>query len=439
MLYIVKMPKLSPTMETGTIIKWRKNINEYVNSDSILVDISTDKSVIEYSFVDEGWLREILIKDNEKSDIGTPIAIISSEKDELIDREQLLAPFTKTVETSQKFISDSSESSENINLSILENPSASSNAFYQLPSFAPETPLTHFSCPTRTAFQPQKISPLAKSIAQEKDLDLSGIIGSGPGGRIVEKDLSKAPKKNIVAFHQPALNSQIASGTYEEKTLSPIREIIGSRLQASKMTIPHFYIRQEINARKLIDLKNQLSNLDIKLSYNDFITRACALALKTFPNINSGFNSVNNTIVLFKTIDISFAVSIEEGLVTPIIRYADKKNILSLSLETKELANKAKKNQLNEHEYKGGSFCISNLGMTRIQEFSAIINPPQSAILAVGGLISKPVVEDNHVVPGHTLTLNLSLDHRVVDGYEAALFMKQLQNLLENPAILLVN
>lgn len=431
------MPKLSPTMEVGTIVKWRKNINEHVSADSALVDISTDKSVIEYSFVDEGWLREILIKDNEKSAIGMPIAVISSEKDEPIDLEQLLSPFTKTVETLQKSVTDLSEPSENISSSDLKIPFAISNASYQLPSFSPEPPLKHFRY--STASQTQKISPLAKFIAKEKDLDLSGITGSGPGGRIVEQDLSRAPKKNIVSFHQPSLDSHISSGTYEEKTLSPVRETISSRLQASKMTIPHFYIRQEVNARKLIDLKNQLSNLDIKLSYNDFITRACALALKTFPKINSGFNSINNTIVLFKTIDISFAVAIEEGIITPIIRYADQKNIYSLSLETKELAKKAKKNQLDDHEYKGGSFCISNLGMTQIQEFSAIINPPQSAILAVGSIIAKPVIEDNHVVPGHTLTLNLSLDHRVIDGYEGALFMKQLQNLLENPAALLVN
>ena len=432
------MPKLSPTMEIGTVVKWRKNVNEYITADEVLLDISTDKSIIEYSFLDEGWLREILIKENEKATIGEPIAIITSEKDELIDKEKILTSIPKNVENSPIPLNSHKEQESSLN-SDSPNVAISSHSSYQLPSFSPEPPLSDFQYSVQTESNVQRISPLAKFISQEKNLDLSEIKGSGPGGRIIEKDLINAPKKNIVRFYQPPLNFSSIPGAYEEKDLSPIREVVSSRLQAAKISIPHFYIKQEINAKKLIDLKNQLNNLDIKLSYNDFITRACAIALKKFPNINSGFNSVNNKIVLFKTIDISFAVALEDGIITPIIRCADQKNLQSLALETKKLVKKAKNNQLNEHEYKGGSFCISNLGMTNIEEFSAIINPPQSAILAVGGIISKPVIENNLVVPGYTITLNLSLDHRVIDGYEGALFMKQLQKLLENPAVLLLN
>lgn len=376
MLYIVKMPKLSPTMEMGTIVKWKKSINEYVNTDEVLLEISTDKSVIEYSFLEEGWLREILTKENEKAVIGSPIAIITSEKDEQINKEEILTSISKNLETT-KISLEVQEKQELLPNSEICNITTYSSTSSQIPSFSPEPPLSNTQYSTQIYSETQKISPLAKFISKEKNLDLSDIKGSGPGGWIVEKDLINAPKKNVVKFHQIPLTHNPIPGTYEEKALSPIREVISSRLQAAKISIPHFYIKQEINAQNLINLKNQLNNVNFKFSYNDFITRACAIALKEFPNINSGFNSVNNSIVLFKTIDISFAVALENGLITPIIRYADQKNIQSISLEIKELARKAKNNQLSEHEYKGGSFCISNLGMTNIQEFFAIINPPQ--------------------------------------------------------------
>lgn len=228
-------------------------------------------------------------------------------------------------------------------------------------------------------------------------------------------------------------------GTYVEEPLSPIREAISKRLQAAKTFIPHFYVRQRIYASPLLALLKELQAQNIKLSINDCIVRACALTLKEFPEINSGFNSVDNTIIRFSTIDISIAVAIPDGVITPIIRCADRKNVGMISAEIKALAARAKLSALKEEEYKGGSFCISNLGMTGISDFTAILNPPQAAILAVGSVEEQPIVLNSELAVGSTCMLTLSVDHRVIDGYPAAMFMKRLQKLLEAPSVLLLN
>ena len=209
-------------------------------------------------------------------------------------------------------------------------------------------------------------------------------------------------------------------------------------MQESKSFIPHFYAQQTVNAEPLHLFRDQLRNLDLKLSFNDFVVKACALALRKHPVINSGFNSVNNTVVHFKTIDISVAVSVAAGLITPIIRHADYKNLGEISLEIRNLAKRAKEGKLEPQEYKGGSFTISNLGMYGTTNFQAIINPPQAAILAVGGILDIPVVKNGAVVPGKIMNMTISADHRVIDGVAAAEFLKTIQAYLENPVSLLM-
>jgi pyruvate dehydrogenase E2 component (dihydrolipoamide acetyltransferase) len=227
-------------------------------------------------------------------------------------------------------------------------------------------------------------------------------------------------------------------GTFEEIPTSPMRKVIGQRLQQSKSFVPHFYVRQEIDAEPLIGAREQLKNGGMKITFNDLIIRASALALRECPEVNSGFNSVTQSIIMFKTIDISIAVSMEGGLITPIVRHADYKNVGEISVEVKELADRARQNKLQPNEYKGGSFTISNLGMFGVSDFVAIINPPQSAILAVSGIEDCVRWKNDAAVPGKKMNLTLSSDHRVIDGALAAKFMKTLQKYLENPAILLV-
>lgn len=429
MLSLIKMPKLSPTMEQGTLVKWHKKAGDQVAFGDVLIEVSTDKAVLEHTANEDGWILQILVPEGSKIPVSTPIAVFSTEQNAEYKLEELLPSK-----------SEKNESSATTSTNDVEHvPTAApvpQQAYQALATFKPEAPLDHPLILKNTTVE-SPISPLAKQIAQEKGLDVSGLKGSGPGGRIIKKDLEKAPPKAIAGFGFPVAPKAFP-GSYHEEPLSPIREVIADRLQAAKSSIPHFYIKQTVYATPLLNLLKELKSQDIRLSINDCIVRAVALTLKEFPEINSGFNSVDQKIVRFDTIDISIAVAIPDGVITPIIRCADCKNIGMISAEIKALASKARTQALKENEYKGGSFCISNLGMTGITEFTAIINPPQAAILAVGGIEERPVVIDGQITIGAVCTLNLSVDHRIVDGYPAALFMKRLQKLLEAPAVLLL-
>ncbi len=423
MPFTFTMPKLSPTMEEGTIAKWHKKEGDYVNAGDVLLEIATDKATVEHSALDEGWLRKILIPEGGSALINQPLAIFTEEKDESIDqyKPKGVAPQVAPPSAQEEpVVVDKKETTpKTVPLSQ--------------PAFVPEPPLA-FSPSTPSKERPHA-SPLARNLAKERNLDLSTVQGSGPGGRITSKDLAQAQPAGLVTFGRRE-EPTIAPGTYSETSLNPIRKIISRRLQESKSFIPHFYIQQTIDAEPLITLREQLKIFSLHVTFNDMILRACALALRQHPRVNSGFNSVNQTIIQFETIDISVAVNIEEGLITPIIRHADYKNLGQISTEVRTLAEKARAMKLKEHEYKGGSFCISNLGMYGITAFTAVINPPQSAILAIGGIEDKPVVKEGKVVAGKTLALTLSADHRVIDGALAAQFIKTVQKLLENPAAL---
>jgi pyruvate dehydrogenase E2 component (dihydrolipoyllysine-residue acetyltransferase) len=274
-------------------------------------------------------------------------------------------------------------------------------------------------------------------LAKEKKLDLSTVKGTGPNQRIMSRDLAKAQPSALTHFGHRETPS-LPPGSYEELPLSPMRKVIGQRLQESKSFIPHFYVTQTIDAEPLVTIREQLKNQEVKLTINDFIVKASAWALRQHSVINSGFNSATQSIIQFKTIDIAVAVSVEGGLVTPIIRHVDYKNLGEIALEVRSLAQKAREGKLAPQEYKGGSFTISNLGMYGVTEFQAILNPPQAAILAVSGIQEVPVVRNGAVIPGKTLNLTLSVDHRVIDGVAAALFLQTLKKMLENPSILLV-
>lgn len=423
MPFTVTMPKLSPTMEEGTIAKWHKKEGDYVASGELLLEIATDKATIEHNALDEGWLRKILVREQETATLNQPIAIFTEAKEESIENyavKESAAPATPKNQQAEEKL-------------IVKEATAPAGLSSQ-PAFVPEPPLP---MEQRTEAQEGRFlaSPLAKRLAKERGLDLSTAKGTGPGGRITSKDLDSAQPTGLVTFgrqEKPAL----PPGSYQEIPLSPMRKTIGRRLQEAKSFIPHFYIKQQIDAEPLVALREQLKSYNLQITYNDMVIRAAALALREHPNINCGFNSVNQTIIQFNTIDISIAVNLEEGLITPIIRYADYKNLGQISLEMRALGQRARTMKLESHEYKGGSFCISNLGMFGITEFTAVLNPPQAAILAVGGIIDSPVVKANKVVAGKSMALTLSLDHRVIDGTQGAQFLKTLQKILENPVAL---
>ncbi len=424
------MPKLSPTMEEGTIAKWHKKEGDKVASGELLVEVATDKATVEYNALDEGYLRKILVPDGGAAIVNQPIAIFTEGASESIEgyKPEGTMP-TKTEAPKEEKTVKSGEAPAK----------PSGGAAMQQPVFAPEAPLSsyEFEFPSGKVEKRTKASPLAKKLAKEKGLDLGTVKGSGPGGRVTSRDLDLAQPDQMVAFGKRERPS-VAPGTYEEMALSPMRKVIAQRLQQAKSFIPHIYVRQEVDAAALFEAREQLKQGNLKVSFNDFVIRACALALREHPNANSGFDSGKQAVILFKTIDISVAVSIEGGLITPIIRHADYKNLGEISVEVKELAARAKMGKLQPEEYKGGSFTVSNMGMYGVTDFCAIINPPQACILAVGGIEECARVKNGIISAGRRMNIILSADHRVVDGSEAAKLIKSIQKYLENPALLLV-
>lgn len=432
MPFTVTMPKLSPTMEGGTIVTWHVKEGDHIEAGELLIEVATDKATVEYHALDEGYLRKILIPEGTDAAINQPIAIFTETKDESIEGYE-------TEEIGKKEEKPAEEKEDEAEKPSIASQQQGTKGSITQPLFVPEPPPENYSFAYGAESKDVRLrsSPLARKLAREQGLDLSTVKGSGPGGRIVAKDVSFAEADAVATFSRVEMPTEPA-GSYEEIPLSPMRKVIGERLQASKSFIPHFYVQQDVNAHGMSVVREQLKSFGIKVTFNDFIVRAVALALRDHPHINAGFNSKKGAIIQFKTIDISIAVSIPEGLITPIIRYADYLNLGQISSEVKRLAQKAKEGKLMPEEYKGGSFTISNLGMFGINDFQAVINPPQCAILAVGGIVDKPIVEDGQVVPGKVLTLSLASDHRVVDGADAAQFLKSVQKLLENPSVLLI-
>ncbi|MBI2743081.1 MAG: pyruvate dehydrogenase complex dihydrolipoamide acetyltransferase [Chlamydiales bacterium] len=434
MPFTLTMPKLSPTMEEGTIAKWHAKEGQLVKAGDLLFEVATDKATVEHSALDEGWLRKILVKDGESAQVNQAVAIFTEKANESIDgytpegiSKAKPAPAAPVEKIAEKPTAPQAA------------PAAPAAGAMQQPSFVPEAPLPNytFEGPTGVVEGHQPISPLARRLAKEKGVDLSTVKGTGPHGRIVSRDLELGQPAGAVTFGRREV-PQVAPGTFEEEALTPMRKAIAKRLQESKTFIPHFYVRQEVSADALMQLREQLKAGGLKISVNDLVVRAAALSLREHPAINSGFNSTTSNIIRFKTIDISIAVSLPLGLITPIVRHADYKNLGQISSEVKQLADKARHGKLAREEYMGGSFTISNLGMYGVSDFAAIINPPQAAILAVSAAEEKAVVCDGKIVPGKTMMLTLSVDHRVIDGSDAAKFIKTIQKFMENPALLLL-
>ena len=429
MPFTLTMPKLSPTMEEGTIAKWRKKEGDLVKVGEVVFEIATDKATVEHAVLDAGYLRKIIVKEGESAVVNQPVGIFTEKKDESIEgykpegaapKEAAPAPAAKKAEAP------------------VSAPAAATGLAQ--PAFAPEPPLKNYEF-SLTAAAPSHIpaSPLAKKIAKEKGIDLSTVKGSGPGHRVVSSDLDLGQPDLPVTFGRHE-RPKVAPGTYEEEKMSPMRKVIAQRLQAAKTFIPHFYVTMEVRAEKLLDARAQLKSLGHKISVNDFVVRACALALREHPEVNSGFNSADQTLIRFKTVD-NFCLQwrfLMALIATPIVRHADFKNLGEISTEIKVLAQKAKDGKLQKEEYVGGSFTVSNLGMFGVSDFVGIINPPQAALVAIGD-DRRPRGRRGHlIVPGKVMRLTLSGDHRVIDGAIGAQFLQTVKKFLENPTSLLM-
>lgn len=431
MPFTLTMPKLSPTMEEGTISRWCKGEGDFVDAGDLLMEIATDKATVEHNALDSGYLRKVIVPDGGEAVVNQPIAVFTEEKDESIEGYE---PEGVQPEEEAALEVPAEEGAPKS-----ETPKPKASQAMAMAQFEPEPPLEDYRFPTVDQWDDKRLfaSPLARRLAKEQGLDLSTVKGSGPRGRIMQRDLEHAQPSGTAVFGQRS-SPEHAPGSFEEIALTPMRKSIATRLQQAKSSIPHFSVIEKINVASMIETREQLKTFGVKITYNDMIVKAAALALREHPSVNSAFNSVNQTIAHFKTIDVCVAVSVEGGLITPIIRHTDHKNLGQISSEIRSLAKRAKDGKLEPHEYKGGSFTVSNLGMFGVEEFHAIINPPQSAILAVAGMKDEAIVKDGQLVAGKTMKMTLCSDHRVIDGALSAQFLQTMKRLLENPAILLL-
>jgi len=368
-----------------------------------------------------------LIQEGQEALVGQAVAVFAATKDE--DLSGYVPEGIDAVEKEQHVL--------HVEDAVVQKEKEDGCIELKQPAFIPEPPLEDYVFPFAHERKECLATPYAKKLAKEQGVDLFSVKGSGPRGRIESRDMVLGQQSAVVGFF-PKQEPDLVPGSYELLPLSPMRRVIAERLQQSKSFIPHFYVAQKVRVETLLSVRDQLKAEEISVTINDLILRACALTLKEHPCINRGFHSVENKVIQFQTIDIAVAVSVEQGLVTPIIRHADYKNVGQISKEMRHLAHKAKEGKLTRKEYMGGSFTVSNLGMFGISSFFGIINPPQAAILSVSGIEDVPVVSHGVVVPGKIMTLGLSADHRVIDGAQAALFLRTLQKWIENASLLLL-
>jgi len=424
----ILMPALSPTMTEGTLAKWLVKEGDDVSSGDIIAEIETDKATMELEAVDEGKIGKILIAEGtEGVEVNKPIGVLLEEGEDAGDISAPAAAAPAPQPAAPK-----------------EEPAPA-----PAPKEAPAAPKSASQPAPSAASDRTFASPLAKRIAENAGIDLSGITGSGPNGRIVKADVEQALSGGAVARKgataAPAVLSSAAADVpdfgqpYAEEENSNVRKVIARRLLEAKQSIPHFYLTIDCIIDDLLDLRKSLNGwdgADYKLSVNDFVIKASALAMRQVPMVNASWT--DEAIRLYDNVDVSVAVATDGGLITPIVRNADQKGLSVISNEMKELAARARDNKLKPEEFQGGGFSISNLGMYGIKEFSAIINPPQSAILAVGAGEQRPVVKDGALTVATVMSCTLSCDHRVVDGAVGAEFLAALKPLIEDPLSLML-
>ena len=434
MAIVFKMPALSPTMVQGDIVRWVKNLGEEIQSGDTLLEIETDKAVMDFEATDSGELFHVFFQNQSKSvQVGTPVALFKEEGDTLEMLQHLVESIQQelgghTVASSHNAACDEVFSGESVG-ALKETPHDDK----------PNNLDQALSASARL-----RISPLAKKIAALHHVDVTTCSPSGAGGRIVKADVERAlaahTQRDVPAFSEPVVSSP--SPAVDDGVLVPfsgMRATIARRLTQAKQEIPHFYMRVACRMDALMALRAEInrSSPDVRISVNDCILKATALALKAFPAMN--VNVTGQGIRQFSNVGLCVAVSLESGLITPIVHNAAEKSLLTIAQEVKALVERARSGKLLPHEYQGGTFTVSNLGMFQIEEFSAIINPPQAGILAVSATLDQAVVEGQTIVVAKVMNMVLSADHRAVDGVLAAQFLRKVQYYLEHPLLMLVS
>jgi pyruvate dehydrogenase E2 component (dihydrolipoamide acetyltransferase) len=422
----ITMPKMSDTMTEGTIASWLKKVGDEVKSGDIIAEVETDKATMELESYEDGTLLYIGVEDGESVEIDGVIAIIG-EKD--ADYKKLLKAHKP--KDAQADASPQEEKKEEKQAEAPESKPAESK------SAEPSVKSTSATSDNGRL----KASPLAKKMAEDKGFDISLVKGSGEGGRIVKRDIENfepavaqtAAAPTAMATSAPAVGQE----SYREEKVSQMRKVIAKRLAESKFQAPHFYLTMEINMDKAIEARNSMNEISpVKISFNDMVIKAAAAALRQHPKVNTSW--LGDKIRYNEHIHIGMAVAVEEGLLVPVIRFADSKSLSQISNEAKTLGGKAKNKELQPKDWEGNTFTISNLGMFGIEEFTAIINPPDACILAVGGIKETVIVKNGQMQIGNVMKVTLSCDHRVVDGAVGSAFLKTLKGLLEDPVRILI-
>ncbi len=427
MAEIVKMPKLSDTMTEGVVAQWHKKVGDKVKAGELLAEIETDKATMEFESFQEGTLLYIGVEKGKAAAVDSILAILGKEGEDvskIIEEEKKKIPSSKSsegVRSPSDQISNSKEKEEKkeeIKKEIVaEKKGETKVVVHPMITRQPE-----FNGDGRL-----KASPLAKKLAKEKGLKLSNISGTGDGGRVIKRDI-----ENFSTGAIPFVGVE----KFTEAEVSQMRKTIAKRLAESKFSAPHFYLTLEIDMEKMMDARESINEISsAKISYNDLIIKAAASALRRHPKVNSSW--LGEKIRYNEHIHIGVAVAVEEGLLVPVLKFADGKTLSQIASEVKTFAEKAKNKKLQPQDWEGNTFTISNLGMFGIEEFTAIINPPDACIMAVGGIKQTPVVKEGQIVPGNTMKVTLSCDHRVVDGATGASFLQTFKFLMENPVVLL--
>jgi pyruvate dehydrogenase E2 component (dihydrolipoamide acetyltransferase) len=417
MAEVIRMPRMSDTMTEGTFVEWHKKVGDTVKSGDILAEVETDKATMELENYVKGTLLYIGVEKGKSAQVDQIIAIVGAAGE---DFQALLAGGTEVKAAAQTEVKTEVKTEEK-----------------------PVVAETKTAAPVVVENEDGRIkaSPLAKKIASEKGISLTAVAGSGPDGRIIKKDVEDfVPQTKETSTTQQTvihIPQVVGEEGYEDTPVSQMRKVIASRLSQSKFTAPHFYLTISVDMDNAMAARKSLNEVSpVKISFNDMIVKAAAMALRRNPAVNSSW--LGDVIRTNKHVHIGVAVAINDGLVVPVIRFADNKSLSQISAETGDLAERAKNRKLQPSDWEGNTFTISNLGMMGIEEFTAIINPPDACILAVGGIQQVPVVKNGQVVPGNVMKLTMSCDHRVVDGAVGAKFLQTLKQYLEDPVRMLV-
>ena len=410
MAEVINMPRLSDTMEEGTLAKWFKKVGDSVKEGEILAEIETDKATMEFESFYDGVLLHIGIDEGSTAPVDSIIAIIGTEGEDITDLVKTDKPEIKV------------EVKEEPKVEVKEEPKVQ----------VKEEPKPYFT--SNDSLDRVLISPLARKLANEKGIDISSIKGTGDNGRIIKRDIDSYKPSNYSQFLSPKPHLTESSDEIQNSTM---RKAIAKRLSDSKFSAPHYYLNIELEMDNIISFREQFINTqNVKISFNDIIAKAVSLSLAKHPKVNSRW--YDDKIVFYNHVHLGVAVAVEDGLIVPVVKFANSKDLPEINAEIKDFAIRAKNKKLTPAEIEGSTFTISNLGMFGIESFTSIINQPNSAILSIGAIVQKPIVKSGEIIVGNTMKLTLACDHRTVDGATGSMFLKTLKEFIENPVSILI-